>query len=308
MLLNKSNIKNSFKSEDTEEFLDVVFYRPFGYLMAVASKKLGITPNAITIISIFVGMLAGHLFYYQNLKINIIGILLLIWAEGMDSADGQLARITKSKNRFGRILDGMGGNFWYLSIYVHLCLRLINTGLSPAIFIVAIIAGLSHSFQCAVADYYRNFYAYIVHGKNYSEIDDSAFVAEEYEKINWRKNFIKKIFMRVYLNYTRQQELLSGHSLLLLRYLVSNFHAVIPPQISSIYKAKNKHLIKYYNILTSNTRMIVLFIAIIINNIYLFAFFHIICLNLLLFYVIFRHEHNSKEILLETAAIKAEST
>jgi phosphatidylglycerophosphate synthase len=308
MLLTKSNIKNTFKSEDTEEFLDVVFYRPFGYLMALISKKMGFTPNGLTILSIFVGVLAGHLFYYQDLRINVIGIFLLIWAEGLDSADGQLARMTNHKSRYGRILDGLGGNLWYISIYIHLCLRLINTGLSPAIFVFAVIAGISHSFQCAVADHYRNFYSYFVHGKEKSEIDDSANLSVEYSKLSWSKNFRKKFLMRMYINYTIEQEFVSKNTIKLLRYVELNFKSKIPNIISALFREKNKRLIKYYNILTSNTRMIVLFIAILLNNIYIFAFFQIIGLNLLLIYVIAKHEANSKFILSEAISIKSEES
>jgi phosphatidylglycerophosphate synthase len=301
---NKSSIKNTFKSQDTEEFLDVVFYRPFGYSMALISKKLGVTPNGVTIFSIFVGVLAGHLFYYEDLRINIIGMLLLIWAEGLDSADGQLARMTNHKSRYGRILDGLGGNLWYISIYIHLCLRLINTGLSPAIFTIAVIAGISQSLQCAVADHYRNFYSYFVHGKEKSEVDDSARLLFDYSNLSWSRNFWKKFLMRMYINYTIEQEFISKNTIILLRYVERNFESKIPAKISDLFRNKNKKLIKYYNILTSNTRMIAIFICLILNNIYIFAFFQIICLNLLLLYVVTRHEANSKFILNEAIALR----
>lgn len=79
---------------DTEEHIDLYFYRPIGYAWARLARKLGIKPNAITIASIFLGVGAGVCFYYNNLWINILGMLLLIWADSFDSADGQLARMT----------------------------------------------------------------------------------------------------------------------------------------------------------------------------------------------------------------------
>ena len=45
----KEQYKNSLKSMDTEEFIDLAFYRPLGYLWALLCSKLGITPNVITI-------------------------------------------------------------------------------------------------------------------------------------------------------------------------------------------------------------------------------------------------------------------
>lgn len=49
----KSGFKDSLKSMDTEETFDLIFYRPIGYMWALLAKKLGVTPNAITIASIF---------------------------------------------------------------------------------------------------------------------------------------------------------------------------------------------------------------------------------------------------------------
>ena len=74
----KRTYKESLKSMDTEETIDLVFYRPIGFMWAVLCAKLGIKPNAITIASIFIGIAAGILFYFNTLWINIIGMLLLI--------------------------------------------------------------------------------------------------------------------------------------------------------------------------------------------------------------------------------------
>lgn len=108
---------------DTEEHIDLAFYRPLGYAWACLARRLGVTPNAITIASIFLGIGAGICFYYNNLYINIVGMLLLIWANSFDSADGQLARMTKQYSRIGRILDGLSGDFWFATIYIAICLR-----------------------------------------------------------------------------------------------------------------------------------------------------------------------------------------
>ncbi|MDE6381887.1 MAG: CDP-alcohol phosphatidyltransferase family protein, partial [Muribaculaceae bacterium] len=119
----KSSFKASLKSMDTEEHIDLYFYRPIGYAWAVLARRLGITPNAITIASIFLGVGAGICFYYDNIWINIAGALLLIWADSFDSADGQLARMTGQYSRVGRILDGVSGDLWFAAIYVAICLR-----------------------------------------------------------------------------------------------------------------------------------------------------------------------------------------
>ena len=73
-------LEATLKSTDTEEWIDLLFSRPIGYRWALLFRRLGVTPNAITIASIFLGIAAGILFYYNDLLINIIGMCLLVWA------------------------------------------------------------------------------------------------------------------------------------------------------------------------------------------------------------------------------------
>ena len=69
--------KQSLKSMDTEETIDLLFYRPIGFAWAKLCAKIGITPNVITIASIFLGIGAGIMFYFPHLwPYNIIGIYL----------------------------------------------------------------------------------------------------------------------------------------------------------------------------------------------------------------------------------------
>ena len=97
----KEQLQASLKSADTEEWIDLLFYRPIGYQWALFFKKISVTPNTITVISIFLGIAAGILFYFDNLWINVIGMCLLVWANMYDSADGQLARMPGQKFEVG---------------------------------------------------------------------------------------------------------------------------------------------------------------------------------------------------------------
>ncbi len=98
-------LKASFKSQDTEEWLDVHFTRPIGLVFALMWKKLGVHPNVITVISIFLGLGAGWMFYYTDTPHNLMGVILLMFANFCDSTDGQLARLTGQKTLGGRVLD-----------------------------------------------------------------------------------------------------------------------------------------------------------------------------------------------------------
>ena len=103
--------------------------------------------------------------------------------------------------------------------------------------------------------------------------------------------------MRVYINYTIEQEYFSKSAIKLMNFVSTAFKDQLPAEISNVFRQKNKKLIKYYNILTTNTRMIVLFVSILSGFLYLYFLFEITVLNALLVYVVYKHEKNSEAIL-----------
>lgn len=298
------SIKSTYKSSDTEEPIDIYFYRPIGYYWALLAKKMHITPNMITIASIFIGAAAGVLFYYQDLKLNIIGMLLLVFANSLDSADGQLARMTNNKTQLGRILDGLAGNIWFIIIYVALVLRSLNQGFyglpNVWIWIIAILAGISHIQHAAIADYYRNIHLYFLGRGKGGEFDSSKKIKDELKSLSWKHNIVKKVMLMFYWNYTHQQETLTPR----FQKFISKTHSVyadneLPQNLCDEFRSMSKPLMKYTNILQFNTRVIVLFICLFLNQPFLYFLFDLLVLNPLMFYMIYRHEKMSKNLLLK---------
>ena len=62
----KVKYADTLKSADTEETLDLLFYRPWGYAWALLFRWLGILPNPVTVAGIFIGVAAGILFGYSE--------------------------------------------------------------------------------------------------------------------------------------------------------------------------------------------------------------------------------------------------
>ena len=296
MEVNKTDYESTLKSRDTEETLDIWFYRPIGYQWALLCRRLGIKPNPVTIASIVLGMASGYFFYLADIKMNIIGMILLIIANSFDSADGQLARMTNQQSRLGRVLDGLAGNLWFISIYFFIALRLMNEGWPVTIFIMAAITGFFHSFQAAMADYYRNAHLFFIKGKDGSEFDNSAKVRNEYDKYSWKYNFGNKLWLRIYLNYTSQQEILSKNLQKLMKLIHEKFNGVIPEWLSAEFRQLNKPLMKYTNMLTFNTRAIALFIALFMNNVILYWVFELSVLNIMMIYMVVRQEIISRNM------------
>lgn len=301
----KVSYKDTLKSMDTEETFDLIFYRPIGYAWACLAKKLGITPNAITIASIFIGVGAGIMFYFNDIWMNVIGIFLLIWANSFDSADGQLARMTKQYSRIGRILDGLCGDLWFLSIYFAICFRTnaTNDFFSPMpwlIWTIAIIAGLFHAQQASMADYYRNFHLYFLKGEEGSELDSSAQLKEKLSQLSWSKNFIQKIVLFFYTNYTINQERLTPWMQRLRKAMAQKWNGVPSQEFRDAFRAKSLPMMKYTNMLSFNTRTFALFAALLIQMPWLYFVFELTVLNIMLIYMVCCHErfcrHFTKEI------------
>lgn len=288
-----SAFENSLKSNDTEEQIDIWFYRPIGYQIALFCAKVGIRPNPVTIISIFFGVAAGILFYPQQLWINVIGMLSLMFANSLDSADGQLARMTNDKSRFGRILDGVAGDFWFIAIHIAICLRSMEEGWSAWIWVPGVLAGASHMIQSAMADYYRNVHLFFIKGTNGSELDNSRDLQKEYDEMSWTRQFGMKIVARLYLNYTKEQEFFSPKLQKLLAVVKEKYQNGLPAKLITDFRAQNKPLMKYTNIVQFNTRVIFLFLWLFLDQSWIYFFFDIFILNPILIYMIVKQEQVS---------------
>jgi len=292
-----SDYRASLKSMDTEEGIDLVFYRPIGYAWACLAKRLGVTPNAITIASIFLGIGAGIAFYFSNIWVNIIGIVLLIWANSFDSADGQLARMTHQYSRIGRILDGLSGDVWFFTIYIAICLRENCTSTffmaHPwAIWLMAVVTGICHAKQAAMADYYRQFHLYFLKGEDGSELESSANLKTQLAELSWKCNFWKKLTMTIYTNYTVTQEQTTRSMQRLRAVLRRRFPSGrIPEEFRMAFRAKSLPLMKYTNILSFNWRTIALFTSLFLQMPWLYFAFELTVLNGLLVMMVIRHEH-----------------
>lgn len=299
----KKQYRKSLKSFDTEENIDLAFYRPIGFAWAYLFRKIGITPNAVTIASIFLGVGAGYCFYFTNIWINLLGILLLVWANSFDSCDGQLARLTGNYSPIGRILDGLSGDLWFVAIYIAICLHENHFSAffgehSWLIWVIAVAAGICHGKQAAMADYYRQFHLYHVKGPEGSELDSADALRKQLATLSWKHNFWRKITLTFYTQYTINQEAWTPQMQKLRKALADKYTDLqIPAEYRNEFRAASRPLMKYTNILTFNWRSIVLFITVLCGQPWLYFMFELTILNILLIYMVRRHEAICKDFL-----------
>lgn len=321
----KENVKSTYKSNDTEEWLDTVWTRPIGYQWALFFKRLNVHPNVVTVLSMIIG--AGSAFFFAHgsyftegmtgLWYNIGAIVLLAWANFYDSADGQLARMTGKKTRLGRILDGAASEVWFIPIYIGLVYRFYihhswefsllgiednpqNTLIATSILMLMVLySGFGcHGRQCGLADYYRQIHLFFLKGETGSELDNSLQQKRLYDETPWKGNFLWKVFLKSYVNYTRTQESQTPNFQALMRKLNEKYGAPdrIPQDFRDEFRSLSLPMMKWTNILTFNTRAIVLYLTCLLDIPWSYFIFEIVIMSAICRYMCVTHERFCKKL------------
>ncbi len=289
-----SEYEASLKSIETENYIDRLFFRPIGFLIAKLLSKTCVTPNVITIISIFVGVAVGPLFFFNHIYFSIAGILCLIIANILDCVDGQLARLTGKKSKIGRILDGLAGDLWFASIYFFLSLRLKYEFDTWLFFIPAALSALSHLIQANITDYYKTLHLLFVSKEKGYEFQSLAEIRAQYHQM---KPGFSKVLFSLYLIYTYLQEAITPQLQKMLSRLRTKYGDNIPDEISVDFRRQSKRLMNIFiDLMTFNGRVAILFVAVLTGYIWIYFFFEIVILNLILLISIFRHEKLCKKL------------
>ncbi len=315
----KENYKKTLKSCDTEDWLTYRVLRPLGYLWACFFERFGIHPNVVTILSMIIGagssLLYAHGSYYYEgtygLILNVVAIFLLYWAVIFDCSDGQLARMTGKKSRFGRILDGMAGFVWFIPIYLAIVYRFHNyhsiefgclgiadipENVKIATYVVlglSLVSGfLGMGAQQRLADYYNQIHLLFQNGEAGSELDNSAKQREIYANTPWKGNFLWKIFLKSYVGYTEKQERQTPEFQRLMALIVQKYGSIgsLPKEVREHLYHGSKALVNYNVLLTFNFRASMFFLFCLADVPVLNFVFEIVVMSLLTMYVNRRHE------------------
>ena len=292
-----SAIEATYKAREVEAFADIYFYRKVGFRIAQYFAKRNVRPATVTLLGGAFGVLAGHFYYYRDLRINLLGIALHIVANALDNADGQLARILNQQSRFGRLLDGVVDHVIWLSIYFHLALRHVAQGGSSWIWLLAAMAALSHGMQAATADYCRNGYLYFVKDRRGVDFDSSAGLEKDSRQLTWRGAALEKLFLIFYSNVTRQQEVLVPRLKQVRERVGRDFPDELPAWVQSRYRTTARPVLKWCGWLMTNARIFLLFFLFVIAEPAWFFWIEITIFNGLLAYVIFQQQEISKSLL-----------
>ena len=141
-----------------EEWIDLHFFRPIGIRLARRLLPTRVTPDQVTLVALVIGVLAGHLFLYDDWRLGVLGFVLFVVSDVFDSADGQLARLRGTSTRLGRLLDGVSDTVRFLSLFLHLLVRLLLAGGGWVTVLLAFAVMVLASLQASSVDFMRQAY------------------------------------------------------------------------------------------------------------------------------------------------------
>ena len=297
-----AEMRSTYKSMDTEETWDIWVVRPIGFVEACLCRKLRIHPNVVTIISILFGVASGYFFIPGHKAMVLLGTLLLFFANTLDSADGQLARMTKQYTLFGRALDGLAGEFWFTSIYLGILIRMYTLTIPftemhwawIGVLFTIFSSLVCHSRQAALADYYRVLHLHFLNRHGYSELARSATLLAEASDTTAPR--LERWWKKLFSGYTRNQERMTPHLQRLLQAIEQKGEEALPEVFYEEYRAHSLPLMPCANILSFNTRFFALVISMFLGMPWLYLLFECIVLSALAFYMHRRHEKFSARL------------
>lgn len=261
--------KASLKTVDAEEIFDLILFRPISFLFVKLIYNTNITPNQISVVAMFIGIMAGITFSFGAHTYFIIASLLYFTSNTLDCADGQLARLKKNGTLLGRAIDGFID--YVVSTTIYICLGIAVTKITGNALYgwgLAVGGGISAAMQAFYFDFYRNSFLQYVHGISSDVDDEIKEFEEEKEKLDKLPGKpIAKLLVNAYLLYSRLQ----------LKMVKNKTTIIVSPEV---YYKENKMLLRLWSWLGSTTHMVSLMFFSIINRIDLYLIMNITICNL----------------------------
>src|SRR4029078_4328542 len=120
-------------------WIDRLAYRRFSRPLTRLLLPTGISPNAVPVLGIAIGVLGGALLAFPERTAVLVGTLCLIASGVLDCVDGELARLRFAECKLGRWLDVLGDTVVHVSVLAGLAIRVAEAGNSPAWPVLALL-------------------------------------------------------------------------------------------------------------------------------------------------------------------------
>ena len=123
------------------------FHNPIAASIVEALKGTWVTPNQVTYVSVFVGLVSAYTFSLGTLRAFFFAGILLEVVLILDCVDGQLARAKECSSDWGRLLDGIAGYIIYLAVLTGVVVGFNQEYVTLAVFgLVTIFRGIAYDY------------------------------------------------------------------------------------------------------------------------------------------------------------------
>jgi phosphatidylglycerophosphate synthase len=108
--------------KDTEGFMSRHVERKISLAISRRLAPTRVTPNAMTIVSVGVGLAGASFFLSQHPAMQFAGALLFLAHSILDGCDGELARLKFQVSRLGGVLDFWGDNVVHSAVFAAIAI------------------------------------------------------------------------------------------------------------------------------------------------------------------------------------------
>jgi phosphatidylglycerophosphate synthase len=200
------------KDPCAEEFIDLVVFRPLGFLVVKTVLPFPVTPNQVSVLAMVSGIAAGFFLTHGTHPSFMIGGILYGLSNILDCCDGMLARIKKNGTATGRIVDGVvdyitgGAVFIGLGIGLTKAVHLGTLHLPCNAWLLVVLAAASTALHAVLSDYYRNTFLDQRHKSSGGvENEQEKYRAELSRLVAGKGHMVDRVLISLYLGYVRLQ-------------------------------------------------------------------------------------------------------
>ena len=264
---------------EAEELIDLFIFRPIGFIFVKAIMPLPLTPNHISLLAAFCGVIAGVFYGFGTIEqVFNAGLFYLVYYI-LDISDGQLARLKKNGTPLGRIIDGFADYITHIAVYIGLGTGIIAMGgeISYTWFVVgaALISMLIHA---ALMDYFRN--RYMAYAKDLNSIygDELSEYQVEFDRMKKEGgNYVARFIFSTYLGYLKIQGLFSSSQ---------KADAVLKTFDRQDFLKHNRIVIRLWTRMGTGTHITLLIVTSLIYRLDIYLWGIIIIINIYAFFMV----------------------
>ena len=148
-----NNIPPKSIKKERENIVAKYFYRPISEPIAILLSNSSISPNQVTVFSVFLSVISGIFFAFGEWKYSILGAVFLQFAIVSDHVDGNLARFTGKLTPFGHWWDSMANKQIKFFVLLGMSYGAYGQTENPLILLIGSVAIFNITYASFIAQY-----------------------------------------------------------------------------------------------------------------------------------------------------------